>query len=356
MHLLGIDYRLASVIAFVVSVVNNFWWNRHWTFDAKHDHPMVQGARFFAVSLLAFGFTYVVLVALVSGAGMAKVLAQAIAIAAATPLSSSGRSFGASGRKALQNARRARSWLLRRGRGSGVRHRCSRRAATTGDGARPPRRAPPPTPTRRCWSPPRTGRRQGYRLTAARSSGSPPATRRSIAELRRHPRRDAYEYTKGAGPLAGQLVHARRKHEELAQVYVDDATGKVTEAWTGFQVAWTMARGYPGAFGRRVNALYVWLPLCVLFMAPFLPWRRFRRKSRTWARPTWSLLHLDLLVLLGFSISLAFFNHGKIGLSVPLVYPFLLYLLVRMLLLAFGRGRPRRPLRLLSRSRGWRSR
>src|SRR5213078_396074 len=118
------------------------------------------------------------------------------------------------------------------------------------------------------------------------------------------------------------------------QVYVDDASGKVTEVWTGFQVAWTMARGYPGAFGRHVNALYIWIPLCVLFVVPFIPWRR---------RP--SLLHLDLLVLLGFSISLAFFNHAKIGLSVPLVYPFLLYLLVRMLLLAGGRGRPRGPLR-----------
>jgi hypothetical protein len=101
-------------------------------------------------------------------------------------------------------------------------------------------------------------------------------------------------------------------------------------------VAWTMARGYPGAFGERVNALYVWLPLCVLFVLPFLPWRR---------RPT--LLHLDLLALLGFSVSIAFFNHADLGLSVPLVYPFLLYLLVRMLLLAFGRGRPREPLHLL---------
>jgi putative flippase GtrA len=86
-HGLGIDYRLAAVAAFVVSVVNNFWLNRHWTFDAKADHPMHQGARFFAVSLVAFGFTYVVLIALVSGTGMEKVFAQAIAIAAGTPLS-----------------------------------------------------------------------------------------------------------------------------------------------------------------------------------------------------------------------------------------------------------------------------
>jgi putative flippase GtrA len=86
-HLLAIDYRVSAVIAFVVSVVNNFWLNRHWTFAAKHDHPIVQAVRFFAVSLVAFGFTYVVLVALVSGAGLAKVVAQAIAIAAGTPLS-----------------------------------------------------------------------------------------------------------------------------------------------------------------------------------------------------------------------------------------------------------------------------
>ena len=86
-HVLAIDYRVASVVAFVVSVVNNFWWNRHWTFDAKQDHPMFQAMRFFAVSLIAFGFTYVMLVALVSGPGLSKVVAQAIAIAAGTPLS-----------------------------------------------------------------------------------------------------------------------------------------------------------------------------------------------------------------------------------------------------------------------------
>jgi dolichol-phosphate mannosyltransferase len=86
-HLLKIDYRVSAVLAFVISVTNNFWWNRHWTFCARAAHPARQGVRFLAVSLLAFGFTYVVLVALVSGAGVTKVLAQAIAIAAGTPLS-----------------------------------------------------------------------------------------------------------------------------------------------------------------------------------------------------------------------------------------------------------------------------
>jgi hypothetical protein len=126
--------------------------------------------------------------------------------------------------------------------------------------------------------------------------------------------------------------------KEIGQVNIYDLSGTVIEQWTGFQVAWTMARGYPGAFGRHVNSLYVWLPLCFLFLLPFLNLRRGL-----------SLLHLDLLMLLSLSVSLAFFNHGHIYASVPLSYPPLLYLLARMLaLLRRPRAdRPTRPLRLL---------
>jgi dolichol-phosphate mannosyltransferase len=87
-HLVKIDYKVAAVVAFVVSVLNNFWWNRHWTFRAQREaHPVEQAVKFFAISLIAFGFSYVVLVSLVDGAGLPKVVAQAISIAAATPLS-----------------------------------------------------------------------------------------------------------------------------------------------------------------------------------------------------------------------------------------------------------------------------
>jgi dolichol-phosphate mannosyltransferase len=75
------------VLAFLVSVTNNFWLNRHWTFGARHDHAMFQGFRFLAVSVLTFTFTYAVLISLVNGVGAPTVVAQAIAIAAATPLS-----------------------------------------------------------------------------------------------------------------------------------------------------------------------------------------------------------------------------------------------------------------------------
>lgn len=127
------------------------------------------------------------------------------------------------------------------------------------------------------------------------------------------------------GQTSWQVSWYDNKDHEIAQVLIDDASAGVREAWTGFQVPWTMARGYPGAFGRRTTALYVWLPLCLLFLAPFLTWPL-------------RLLHLDLLALLGFSVSLAFFSHGEIGLSVPLVYPFLLYLLGRALWVGLRRS------------------
>jgi hypothetical protein len=180
---------------------------------------------------------------------------------------------------------------------------------------------------------------KGYRLTAKQVLRLARRDPKVVAELRRHPKLVAYEYTKGPGRWQVSWFTPPPKQREFAQVYVSDATGQVTEAWTGFQVAWTMARGYPGAFGRKVTRWYVWLPLCLAFVIPFLPLRRGQRRL--------TLLHLDLLVLLGFSISLFFFNRAEIGLSVPLAYPFLIYLLVRMLLLAFGRGRPRGPLPLL---------
>jgi putative flippase GtrA len=85
-HTVGIDYTVSAVIAWLVSVLNNFTLNRHWTFGAKRAHPFLQSVRFVTVSALVFGFTYLVLVALVSGVGLATVPAQAVAVGAGTPL------------------------------------------------------------------------------------------------------------------------------------------------------------------------------------------------------------------------------------------------------------------------------
>ena len=125
-------------------------------------------------------------------------------------------------------------------------------------------------------------------------------------------------------PEAGQIVLAK----------VDDITGAVTEAWTGPQVAWKMARGYDGAFGRKINEPWVWLSFCAVFLLGLADLRRLL-----------SVRNLDLLVLLSFGISLWFFNRGDVFTAMPLAYPPLLYLLARMAWVGWrGRGSPSRAL------------
>jgi dolichol-phosphate mannosyltransferase len=80
----NIHHILAAILAFCVAVLNNFWWNRHWTFDAKQGHAGFQAARFFTVSVGALGINLVLLELLVRG-GMGDVPAQAVAVAIAMP-------------------------------------------------------------------------------------------------------------------------------------------------------------------------------------------------------------------------------------------------------------------------------
>jgi putative flippase GtrA len=81
---LSIHYIPAAILSFCVAVMNNFWWNRHWTFDAKDEHAGFQAARFFTVSVLALVINLVALKLLVGG-GVAELPAQAIAVAIAMP-------------------------------------------------------------------------------------------------------------------------------------------------------------------------------------------------------------------------------------------------------------------------------
>jgi hypothetical protein len=121
--------------------------------------------------------------------------------------------------------------------------------------------------------------------------------------------------------------------KEVALVVVNPTTGAVRESWTGYQVAWKMARGYSGAFGHKLNAPYVFLPLCALFLIGLVDWKRRRRVA-----------NLDLVVLLGFGVSNFFFNRAEIGVSVPLQYLPLLYLFARALWVGIrGRGEGIRP-------------
>ena len=86
LQVMGVHHLVAASAAFVVAVTNNFWWNRHWTFEAGDGHAGFQAARFFTVSVFAFVFAAAVLESLVRFTQLSEVTAQAISIVAATPL------------------------------------------------------------------------------------------------------------------------------------------------------------------------------------------------------------------------------------------------------------------------------
>jgi hypothetical protein len=121
------------------------------------------------------------------------------------------------------------------------------------------------------------------------------------------------------------------KAGEIATGKVDDSTASVTEAWTGPQVAWKMARGYKGAFGgSKINSPWVWLSFCALFLAGLVDWRRLL-----------SVRNVDLVVLLSFTVSLWYFNRGNVFAAMPLAYPPLVWLLVRCVWIARSDRPPR---------------
>jgi hypothetical protein len=142
-------------------------------------------------------------------------------------------------------------------------------------------------------------------------------------------------------PRRWEVGYFDQGDEKVVLVVVDGVSGAVLESWTGDQVSWPMARGREGQFGHLLNAPYVWIPMAAVFLLALLDWRRPAR-----------IAHLDLLVLLSFGVSHVFFNDAEIGVSVPLYYPPLLYLLARMLWVGFRGGghgalRPSTPLRAM---------
>jgi len=86
----GLDYRLAAASAFLVAVTNNFVWNRRWTFGLSGRGQRRQALRFFVVSAIAFALNVVLLQLLVELGGLPHVLAQALSVAAATPVTFAG--------------------------------------------------------------------------------------------------------------------------------------------------------------------------------------------------------------------------------------------------------------------------
>ena len=132
-------------------------------------------------------------------------------------------------------------------------------------------------------------------------------------------------YVEESGLVGGSPWGHDRK--EVARVGVDDTSWVLNYVWVGDQIGWAMARGQEGAYGKQANSWYVWGALALAFALAF--WRTDR---------LFSVRNLDVVALLGFLLSHAFFREGVVYEAVVLFYPPLIYLFFRTLLMGFGIG------------------
>jgi putative flippase GtrA len=98
-ELLEMHHIPAAIGAFCVAVMNNFLWNRHWTFRATAGHAGFQAARFFAVSVVALGVNLVALALLVDVGALPELPSQALAVAIAMPVNFIGNKLWTFGRR-----------------------------------------------------------------------------------------------------------------------------------------------------------------------------------------------------------------------------------------------------------------
>lgn len=151
----------------------------------------------------------------------------------------------------------------------------------------------------------------GHRLTAEQAERIARADPKAQAVRAANPGSYDQIFLKGQSRWQLSIYSKGKPLREIGQVIVDDATGKVVESWDGPYVAWTMARGYDGAFGRSITNPWLWGVLVLLFVAPFVRVRPLRVPP------------FALLALAGFSVPLAFFNNARLDWAVPLSFALL---------------------------------
>ena len=95
-----------------------------------------------------------------------------------------------------------------------------------------------------------------------------------------------------AGPHRGHADVLPRHHPGGApfwlvaspwrEVDVDARSGRIEAVWTGWHADFRSSRGH---YGGMSDSWWVWLPLCLLFVAPFFDCRRPLRALTSTSRP-----------------------------------------------------------------------
>ena len=127
-------------------------------------------------------------------------------------------------------------------------------------------------------------RRQPLQIIATSPDAKPPGFRLSggrSREGRRARARGAHASWRRAGldrlvavpgytgdPYRWQVTYSR-DGTGVVEVHVNGRTGRVLEVWTGPQVDFLLARPWKDKTGGALNHGWIWIPLCLLFLAPF---------------------------------------------------------------------------------------
>lgn len=80
MHLFGINFYVANIVAYVLALVNNFYWNRIWVFRSTGERMGRQALMFLAAYGIAYLVQLGVIAVLVQWLGVNKDLANFVGL------------------------------------------------------------------------------------------------------------------------------------------------------------------------------------------------------------------------------------------------------------------------------------
>jgi hypothetical protein len=166
----------------------------------------------------------------------------------------------------------------------------------------------------------------GFSVTAGQAIAAAEHTPVMQALHRRIHPLHVYPYVWRATHPYWYVVFTHGADLKIAAVANVSTKGKVTGVWTGRQAGAAYAHG---GWSWSVTEWWIFVPAGLLFMVAFLDPRRLLRMA-----------HLDALAILGFLVSYFVLADQHLYASVWLAYPPLVYLLVRLLMVGFGRGAP----------------
>ncbi|MBW2977447.1 GtrA family protein [Candidatus Woesearchaeota archaeon] len=75
-----LPYIIGAILAYIIGITNNFFWNKFWTFKNKSKHYKEQYIKYFLISLSSLAINLIVLSILVELFGLWYMFSQAIAI------------------------------------------------------------------------------------------------------------------------------------------------------------------------------------------------------------------------------------------------------------------------------------